>query len=133
MSGTIRPETEAILNKLRYFQLTEFLMNPDDFSSRLTFRFNPDSQDIIVELLDIVHIILSKDPDDNDGCYPVGEVTLTNLKDGGKEVLESVNYPFKNRQGDVFSYPAKELFHFYLEGCIRLQVVCGRYRIFQTH
>lgn len=51
----------------------------------------------------------------------MGEVTLTEVNDGGLGILPSLNYPFKNIDGTVLSYPSKSLYYLNLEGYICLQ------------
>jgi hypothetical protein len=131
MTETITSETQALLNRLRNFQLVEISFEPTAFSAHLTFTFGPNVKDIAIQLFEITHFVLSKDPDDNEGCYLINEVTLTKVSDGGLEILSSLNYPFKNRDGSVFFYPSKSLFYLNLEGDICLSVVCGKYQIFQ--
>jgi hypothetical protein len=131
MTRIITPETQALLDRLRDFQLVEISFKPTEWSIHLTFTFGPNVKDIVVNLFEIAHFILSKNPDDNDGCYMVGEVTLTSITDGGLRVLSSLNYPFKNRDGSIFSYPSKQLFYWHLEGDVCLEVICGKYELFQ--
>lgn len=127
----ITPETRTLLKSLRDFQLVNIFFDPTEWSINLTFTFgsDPSISDIVVKLSEIVHFVWSKNLDDNDGCYLVYEVILTEINDGGVEVLSSLSYPIKRADGNVFSYPSKKLFHFYIEGDIILEIVCGTYQI----
>jgi len=129
----ITSKTYNLLNSLRDFQLHETFVHPIEWSIRFNFSFgsDPTVRDMVIKLSEVVHFLLSKDSDDNEGCYTVYETTLTELEDGGKEVLSSLSYPIKSTDGNVFCYPSKTLFHFHLEGDLCVEVVCGKYEVFQ--
>ena len=74
---------------------------------------------------------MSKSPEDEDGSHPVGDVSLTPLEDGGREVLSSLNYKICDRDGGVFTYSSASMFHFHLDGWIVLDVVCGEYHVYK--
>jgi hypothetical protein len=123
-----------LLDSLKHFQLVNIFFESETWSITFTFTFgsNPDTDDIVIKLSEIVQFVWSKKPDDNDGCYLVYEVSLTEINDGGAEILSRLGYPIFSRDGNILSYPSKQLFDFYLEGDINLEVVCGVYQIFQT-
>ena len=129
----ISTNTVSLLHYLRNSQITEISISPIDFSIKftLTFAFNTHSKNFVIQLFEVAHISCSKDVEDNEGCYVVYEIKLNEISDGGKNILSSLNYPIKNRNGDVFSYPSKTLFHFHLEGDMCIEAICGKYHIFE--
>lgn len=131
MNLTIAPKIESLLQNLDKSQLVGIDLDSNNLGVRLEFTFGPEKRDIIVQLFQLVHFIISKEPDDNDGCFFVGEVALNPLKDGGKKILSSLLYPLQEKNGNVASYPAKQMFHFHLEGGVCIEAVCGAYEIFQ--
>ena len=131
----IPTSTVSLLHYLRNSQLTEISISPVDFSVKLTFTFafESHSRDFVVHLFRLVHISFSKDLEDNEGCYVVYEMNLKKIDDGGKNILSLLNYPIKNRTGEVFSYPSQELYHFHLEGDMCIEVICGKYHIYESN
>ncbi len=84
-----------------------------------------------IRLSEIVHLVYSQTLAD-EGAYFVGELSLTQVSDGGKEVLSTLHYRFFDQNKEVFSYPSEQLFHFHLEGDICLEVVCGAYELYKS-
>ena len=130
----VTKKTLSLLNTLRDFQLSEILISPVDWSTKLIFTFgsNPEIKDVSVQLSKIVHMTFSKDPDDNEGCYTTYEVKLNPIHDGGNDILSLLNYPIRSRDGNVFSYPSKMLFHFHLEGDICIEAVCEECKAYEV-
>jgi hypothetical protein len=105
-------------------------LEPTELSARLEFTYGSQEYDVVIQLFQIVHFVLSKDPDDNDPFY-VGRIDLTVIENGGKEILSSLLYPFRDRTGSVASYPSRSLFHLHIEGGVCIEAVCGSYQVFQ--
>ena len=95
MNLTIAPKIESLLQNLDKSQLVGIDLDPTNLGVRLEFTFGPEERDIIVQLFQLVHFIISKEPDDNDGCFFVGQVALNPLRDGGKKILSSLLYPLQ--------------------------------------
>lgn len=121
----------SLLNYLRNSQLTEISISPIDSSIKLIFTFDSLTKNFVVQLFELVHISFSKDIEDNEGCYVVYEIKLNEINGGGKDILSLLNYPIKDRHGNVFSYPSKALFHFHLEGDMCIEAVCGKYQVYE--
>ena len=119
-----------MLNYLRRSQLIGISLEPNELSARLEFTFGSQEYDVVIQLFQIVHFVLSKDPDDNAPFY-VGRVNLTLLENGGKEILFSLLYPFREQDGRGTSYPSRSLFHLQIEGGVCIEAVCGSYQVFQ--
>ena len=81
-----------------------------------------------LELHKVVHAVISQTLDD-EGPHAVGELSLSSVNDGGKEVLNALAYRFLNRDGKAFIYPNNQLYHFHTEGDICVEVVCGSYQL----
>ena len=122
----IPSKTLSLLKRLQNFQLYQILISPIDWLIKLNFIFNPSINEIYIQLFDIVHLSFSKTIDDNEGCYLVYEINLTEIDDGGKNILSSLNHLFRNSDGEVFSYPSESLLHFYLEGDVCIEYVCRK-------
>ena len=131
MTETITLETKKLLKQLSHFQLYKVSFVETNWSVNLTFVFDNNTKDIIIELFNIIHLTMSKTIDDNDGCYMVGEVTITRVNDGGAKILSSLRYPLKNLDQNVLYYRSRSLFHLHLEGDMCLDIICGDFTIGQ--
>lgn len=130
MTENISPNIQALLKYLRKSQLVGISFEPTKLSMRLEFTVGSQGDDIVIQLFQIIHLVLSKDPDDNKIFY-VGEINLIPIENGGKEILSFLLYPFRERDGSVASYPSQSLFHLHIEGGICIEVICGSYQVFQ--
>jgi hypothetical protein len=136
MTVTISPNTQSLLKSLRKSQLVGLSVDPNHLWVRLEFTygtFGGEADTVVIQLTQLVHFTLSKDPDDDDDdwCFFVGEINLTPIEDGGKEILSSLGYRFRERDGTVASYPSRSLFHFHIEGGVCIEAVCGSYQVSQ--
>jgi len=130
MTEPISPNIQSLLKYLRKSQLIGISFEPTKLWARLEFTAGPQGYDVIIQLFQIVHFVLSKDTDD-DECFYVGSIDLTFIEDGGKEILSSLLYPFRDRDGSVASYPSRSLFYLRIEGGVCIEAVCGSYQVFQ--
>ena len=119
-----------MLDYLRRSQLIGISLEPTELSARLEFTYGSQEYDVVIQLFEIIHFVLSKDPDDNAPLY-VGRIDLTVIENGGKEILSSLLYPFREQDGSVTSYPSRSLFHLHIEGGVCIEAVCGSYQVFQ--
>jgi hypothetical protein len=133
---TISPNTKSILKSLRKSQLVGFSVDPNHLWVRLEFTygtFGGEADTVVIQLTQLIHFILSKNPDDDDDdwCFFVCEIKLTPVEDGGKEILSSLGHRLREADGTVASYSSHSLFHFYLEGGVCIEAVCGSYQVSQ--
>ncbi|NEP44943.1 MAG: hypothetical protein F6K35_39270 [Okeania sp. SIO2H7] len=101
MNLTVAQKIQSVLQNFNKSQLVGIDFDSTNLGVRLEFTFAPEGGDIIVQLLQLVHFTISKEPDNNDGCFCVGEVTLNPLKDGGEKILRSLLYPLKEKNGNI--------------------------------
>lgn len=130
MPKIISPNIQSLLKYLRKSQLIGISFEPIKLSAHLEFTVGSEGYDVIIQLFQIVHFMLSKYPYDNENFYS-GEIDWTSIKDGGKEVLSSLLYPFKEQDGSLASYPSRSLFHLHIEGGVCIEAVCESYQVFQ--
>lgn len=130
MTETISENVQSLLKYLKRSQLVGISVEPSNLSITLEFTHGTQGCNVIIKVFQVVHFIISKDPDDNDVFY-VGNINLITIEDGGKEILSSLLYPFTEQDGGVGIYPSRCLFHLHIEGGICIEVVCGSYQIFQ--
>jgi hypothetical protein len=104
-----------------------------DDSPSLTLELTtfPDKRRLDVQLRQVIHVVYSTTLDDEHleaPPYWVGEAGVTELTDGGTEVLSRLRYGWraKSESDEVLTYPGSKLFHVHLEGEIVLDVVCAR-------
>ena len=122
---------ESTLKDLRKSQLVGLSFDPTHLWVRLEFTFGGEGDNVVIQLTQRIHFVLSKDPDDDDWCFFVCEINLTPIEDGGKEILSSLGYRFRERDGTVASCSSRSLFHFHLEGGVCIEAVCGSYQVSQ--
>jgi hypothetical protein len=122
---------EALIESLARSQLLAVYLDSKALSLRFQFTFGPPADDIVVELLNTAHIVISKDIDDAELLAVVGEVRLTAVSDGGFSILTKLGYLFKSEANSnaVFTYPSRTMYHFHMEGDVSADVVCGKYTI----
>jgi hypothetical protein len=130
MTEVIPPNIKSLLAGLRKSQLMDILLDPTKLYVRLTFTVGIQGLNTVIQLFQVAHFVLSKEPDD-EGSFFVGAIDLIPLKDGGKEVLSSLQYAFREEDGSAASYPSCSLFYFRVQGGICIDVVCKSYQIFQ--
>lgn len=129
-----RVPEQALIASLRDSQLKEVQLDRQTLSVSLHFTSGPEAQGIVLTLQNTVHVVISKDPDDEELPAVVGEATLVSLQDGGASVLTKLKYPFRkiDDSAAVFTYQDKRLYYFHLEGDVCCDVVCANYQIRRT-
>ncbi|GAB4289580.1 MAG: hypothetical protein Fur0025_24110 [Oscillatoriaceae cyanobacterium] len=120
---------ESLLTNLRKSQLTGISFDPESLALTLEFTLGDEVKVIKMQFFQLIHLVISKEIDENDGCFFVGDVSLTPVADGGKEILSSLLYRFRERDGTVATYPQQSLFHFHLEGGVCIEAVCGEWEL----
>jgi hypothetical protein len=132
MTTTITPNLTTFLEDLKSADLVGISFLPRTLGLRLDFTFGPEANDIAIELYKIVHLVLSQpiNPDDEGYCFWVGEVEIKTLPNDGSQLLSDLSYHFTN-QKKIIDADLSSKFYFRLEGDICIDVVCGRYQIFQ--
>jgi hypothetical protein len=131
VEGLILMDIELLANKLKRSSLVGCTIDSSNFSFALEFSFGLGRTDVVVKLYQIVHSLISKNPDDQESCFFVGNLFITPLYDGGLEALSSLKYSFNDANGGILTYPSRPLWHLHLEGGICLDVVFGAYQILQ--
>lgn len=128
MNKVLDEEYANLMASLKYASVTSLQLS----KSAVQVDFAMDGADTaILRLSEVVHMVLSQTLAD-EGAYLVGELSITPVNDGGKEILSALQYRFSNQNGEVFSYPAVEMFHFHLEGDVCLEVVCGSCQLYHA-
>ena len=122
---------ESLLESLQDSELSEVRLDPVSLSIEFRFTFGPERENVSIQMSKIVHIAISKDPDDEEMLAIVGKVLLNPVLDGGLSILEDLKYPFKSTEDQtmVLTYPSVQLYHFHLEGDICADVVCAQYKM----
>lgn len=123
-------EKEQIFERLRYYALAAVEMDAEVKSIKLNFVSTTDGEeDLRIEFFEPLLIKLSRTPDD-DGPYLIGDLTLEALSlDEEKKLMERLGYYF--RDPDTNNPPSfgRQLFHFFLEGAICIDIVFEDYSI----
>lgn len=116
---------QKITDRLKKSQLVNISIKCDGMVLELEFTHGLGDEEIFIQCLNVIHFVFSKELDDCDGCYFVGNIGAKRLEYGGKESLEQLNYGFRELDGkETAYYPSKNLLHFYIEGGAYLQVIC---------
>ncbi|MUL36524.1 hypothetical protein [Gloeocapsopsis dulcis] len=122
MTTLITPKTQALLDSLKSSQLVQVSFEPTKLWVSLEFTFGPEGKNVVVELQQLVHFVLSKEDPDDDGCFFVGEVTMTTVENSATEILSSLSYLFRIQNKNV--QPEQSLLHFHLEGAVCIEAIC---------
>lgn len=130
MTEVIPSNIQSLLAYLKKSQLIEISFDPTKLYVRFEFTVGPQGENIIIQLFQLAHFVLSKELDDEPNFF-VGAIDLIPLQDGGKEILSSLLYAFREKDGSVASYPSRPLFYFQIEGGVCIEAVCGSYQIFK--
>jgi hypothetical protein len=125
-------ENLKILGGFGDAQLAGISFDHEEFWVRLIFRMGSSVKDVYLDLLDLAYFNFSKDPDDNEGCYLIGEVHLKAIENNRQELFSLLRFPFRDLDGEVSTYPSKPLFHFHLEGDVCVEALCGKYLIHEN-
>jgi hypothetical protein len=120
-----------LADKLKRSSLINCTINSSNFSFHLEFSFGDGKTDVIIKLYQVVHSLISKDPDDQDSCFFIADFSITPLKDGGVEMLSRLKYGFRDPNGAMATYPSRHLWYLHVEGGICIDLVFGAYEIFQ--
>jgi hypothetical protein len=121
-----------LADKLKGSSLINCTIDSSNFSFHLEFSFGHGKTDVIVKLYQVVHSLISKDPDDQDSCFFIGDLFINSLNDGGLELLSDLKYGFRDPNGEVSSYPSRSLWHLHIEGGICIDLVFCAYEVFQV-
>jgi|GEM_PF-5764379 len=122
-------ELKNAIENLADSQIVGFYLDPDLFSLRLDFAFDP-NEVTSVELLNIYHILLSNDPVGNDGrSFLTFEISFNRLNENRKDVLDSLGYMFEYNKERDKNFLGNEIYHLRIEGEICMHVICANVRI----
>jgi hypothetical protein len=121
-------EYDNLMAELKYAFVTR--LNLSHSAVQLDFMLDGENT-VVLRLCEVVHLVLSQSLAE-EGPHLVGELSITPVSDGGKEVLAALHYRFFKQNGEVFSYPGEQLFHFHLEGAICLEAVCRSYQLYRV-
>jgi len=118
-------EREDLLERLRYYSLASLKLEVEVQNIHLNFVSTVEGEeDVSIKLFDPLLVKISRTSDD-EGPFLVGNISLTALsREEEKDLMDKLGYCF--REPDTDSQPAftKQLFHFFLEGSICIDVVC---------
>lgn len=86
-----------------------------------------DKPNAILELYNLVFLTLSKDPQDNEGCYLILESKVEWLDLAqAKSILNRKGFHFKN-----YTFHFEKLLYLYVEGDICFDLICSNYKLFE--
>ncbi|MEM9542187.1 MAG: hypothetical protein AAGA60_22180 [Cyanobacteria bacterium P01_E01_bin.42] len=113
---------ESLRDRLRKSQIVDLLMKYEISELNLEFTHGLNDDGFILRCLNVIHFIFSKDLDDRDGCYFVGNIFVKPLKEDEQEILKRFNYEFLGFDEDE----NRELIYIHVEGGILLEIVCEK-------
>lgn len=116
------------LKQLDNSDLSAFNLSSDRSCLTLEATTGPKGADYTIELSGIIHIVLSLAPGDQEP-YFVGEISVTELSDGGKKSLSDLHYGFRAKNGGTVSFPSVPLLHVRLEGAIYFEAICEHLQV----
>lgn len=128
MTAMVKAEDQSLIDGLGYAEVSTVSYNMPNL--QLKFSFQPGVLSTVIELLQVIHLVVSQTQGDN-GDFVVGEVSLTAVENGGKSVLSNLHYRFYDQDNAVLNFPDVCLYHFHLEGDICVEAVSESYRISQ--
>ena len=112
------------LIKLTNYQLVGIYLDSYLSSLNLEFTSGNPSQDIMLRFTRIADFAISKDRDDDEGCFIVCETSIDMVSQENTNILI-----LQNRK---IEFPDIDLFHFQIDGCARVEVIFGHLDIFES-
>jgi hypothetical protein len=112
---------------ISYYQIVKVELEPIRLCLRLEFIDPISLKEIALELNNMVYFSLSKTPDDEEGCYLLGEIKLSSINVSDREALLSqLGYGFIANQDINF---LNTMYYLHIEGDICLEAVCEYYKL----
>lgn len=108
---------------ISYYQIQRVILDPIKLELCLELVNPIGGENICLEFKKLAYFSVSKTPDDEEGCYLIGDIKLTQVNDVPK-ILEKLQYDFLNvdiNQGNFY--------YLHIEGDICLEVVGCYYKI----
>lgn len=131
MAVDLSPTHQALLKQVEASSVSAFFIEPSGQWLSIDFTSSVGDVDVLLKLFNPTLFKLSRTLDD-EGLFVVGEVSLIPFHDGGRDILDSLGYDFRNESGYTLSFPNRVLWHFHLEGDICIDVVCEKYELLKT-
>ncbi len=117
--------TPELPKDISYFQISRLILEPIELWLQLEL-VNPISpkQTVTLELRELAYLSLSKTPEDNEGCYQIGEIQLSSTSDP-TSLLKNLGYGFSN----VAMRNDNNFWHLHIEGDLCLDAVSGSCKV----
>ena len=112
------------LIKLKNYQLVGIYLDSCLSSLNLEFTLGNPNQDIMLRFTEISDFAISKDRDDDEGCFIVCEASIDLVSQDNPNLLL-----LNNRNSDSLD---TELFYFSIDGGARVEVIFGYLHIFES-
>ena len=81
-------------------------------------------QDIILRFTQIINFYISKHPEDDEGCFLVGDIGIDIFQKNHKNIIL-----IKDIELD---YKKSKIFHFYMDGDVRIELLFCYLHIFEN-
>lgn len=128
MAPDLSTTHQSLLKQMEASSVSTFFIEPSGRWLSIDFTSSVGELDVLLKLFNPILFKFSRTLDD-EGLFVVGGVSLTSIYDGGKDILDSLSYDFKDESSHRVSYPQRALWHFHLEGDICIDVVCEYYEL----
>jgi hypothetical protein len=125
------PTHQGLLKQLEGSSVSAIFIEPSGQWLSIDFISNVGDVSVLLKLFNPTLFKFSRTLDD-EGLFVVGGVSLTPFDDGGRDILDSLGYDFRNEHGYTVSFPNRVLWHFHLEGDICIDVVCENYELLKA-
>lgn len=107
-----------------YFQIVNIVIDPIKLWVELELIDPIALKNHILQFHELAYFSISKDHDDNDGCYTICDIELTRSHNV-KEILSSLGYRFT---GNSTLKEIDSVYHLHLEGDVCMDIVSAEYR-----
>lgn len=111
---------------ISYYQIQRVVLDPIKLELCLELVNPIGRENIFLEFKKLVYFSISKTPDDEEGCYLIGDIKLTLVNDVPK-ILEKLQYGFLNVDINQDNF-----YYLHIEGDLCLEVVSCYYKMISS-
>jgi len=108
---------------ISYFQISQVVLEPIELWLRLELVNPIEQENFALEFRDLAYFSISKTPEDNEGCYMIGDIKLSSVNDVAP-LLDKLGYGFLKL--DVST--RDNFYYLHIEGDLCLDVVSCSYK-----
>lgn len=118
--------TETIMS-LRKSQLIDLTFDSSLLWLNLEFVLGQYEKTIVIQLQQLIHLVILKEPDDEECPFYVGDIKLTPLPPGNN-VSDLIPFQYNSKIENIEVSSSQPLFYLYIDGGIHIEAVFRAYQ-----